>query len=187
MSQISGDELIEHWWGHRMKVEDEGMPAEPDACPFCGELIHTHGENCFYCGELLVPPTRESVMQDQTDENWQSFGDVDGFTLAYLRGADLRGASLGGVDLFGVRLVGADLRGADLGGANLGSADLSRADLSGANLHTSDLSDATLSGADLRDAELTDAIMNGATFDDYTTWPDDFDPISAGAINKSAG
>jgi len=187
MTRIDGDELIEHWWGHRVRIEDEGMAAEPDGCPFCGELIRTHGEHCVYCGELLVPPTRESVMEDQTDENWPSFGDVDGFTLAYLRGADLRGANLSGVDLFGVRLVGADLRGADLGGANLGSTDLSHADLSSANLHSADLSDAKLKGADLRDSELTDAILSGATYDDYTTWPEDFDPISAGAVNKTVG
>jgi hypothetical protein len=187
MSRIIGDELIEHWWGHRMRIEDEGMAAQPDGCPFCGELIRTHGERCVYCGERLVPATRESVMQDQTEEDWASLGDVDGFTLAYLRGADLRGAYLSGVDLFGVRLVGADLRGADLGGANLSGADLSYADLSSANLHTADLSDAKLSGADLRDAELTDATLTGATFDIYTTWPEDYDPVSAGAVNKGRG
>ena len=185
MSRIIGDDLIEHWWGHRMRIEDEGMALQPDACPFCGELIRTHGETCVYCGERLVPATRESVMEDQTGDDLASLGEVDGFTLAYLRGADLRGANLSGVDFFGMRLVGADLRGADLGGANLSNADLSHADLSSANLHTADLSDAKLVGADLRDAELTDATLSGASYDNYTTWPEDFNPTSADAVMES--
>jgi hypothetical protein len=155
-----------------------------NSCPFCGELLRGSRRKCWNCQELLGPPTRESVFDDQTDVDTLPTGDVDGFTLAYVRGAELRGAYLSGVDLFGARLVGADLRGADLGGAGLGSADLSEADLSGANLFEADLSDAKLIGADLSGANLAGADLYGAIFNHRTIWPDDFDPQAAGAVKQ---
>ena len=70
-------------------------------------------------------------------------------------GADLRYADLGGADLGGANLRGADLGGADLGGADLRYADLWRADLRGANL-------------------------GGAFANEFTRWPDGFDPAARG-------
>jgi hypothetical protein len=152
------------------------------SCPFCAEPIGLHAGKCAYCGESLSPPTRESVLRDQSDAAEAFLDQVDSVTLSYLRGAELRGAYLSGVDLFHADLAAADLRGADLGAANLSEADLSGADLGGANLVGADLSGADLCGADLCMANLTLADLNGAVYNQATSWPDDFDPQSAGAI-----
>lgn len=154
-------------------------------CPFCGELIHLHARRCYHCEERIGSPTRESVLDDQVDVEKILAGDADAFTLAYLRGAELRGAYLSGADLFGADLAAADLRGADLGGANLSTANLRGADLSGANLYGADLSDADLSGADLSRANLAGADLRGATYDAVTAWPNDCNPESAGAVDRT--
>ncbi len=156
-----------------------------EECPFCGELIEVQSIRCKYCQELLSLPSRESILGDRTDAGELLGGQADSFTVAYLRGVELRGALLGGADLFGADLASADLRNADLGGATLCSADLRGADLGGANLLGTDLSDANLSGADLSGATLTNADLSGARYDDFTRWPDDFDPKAAGAINTT--
>ena len=84
-------------------------------------------------------------------------------------------------------LSGADLRGADLSGAILSEAILSEAILRGADLREAvlsgtylsgaDLSDADLSGADLSEASLIDALYN-----EYTKFPEGFDPETAGMV-----
>ena len=113
----------------------------------------------------------------------------DGWCLdADLGGADLGGANLGYADLWGADLRGADLRdanlrGADLGGADLRDADLRGADLWGANLRGADLWDADLRGADLwgadlRGADLRGADLRGAFANEFTRWPDGFDPAA---------
>ena len=89
---------------------------------------------------------------------------------ADLREADLRGANLYGADLRRAYLYWADLRRADLRWANLRRADLRRADLGGANLY----------GADLRRADLYGADLYGADADQYTGWPEGFNPAAAG-------
>jgi uncharacterized protein YjbI with pentapeptide repeats len=63
---------------------------------------------------------------------------------------------------------------------------LTGADLSGANLYGADLSDAKLGGADLSRANLVAADLSGATYDEFTVWPDDFDPGSTGVIHVAA-
>jgi uncharacterized protein YjbI with pentapeptide repeats len=160
------------------------MTARDRGCPFCGELMHTHLQECPSCRESLEPPSREAVFADQAQVNGVLEGQGDGFTVAYLRGAELRGACLGGADLFDADLVAADLRGADLGGANLSGANLRAADLSGANLLGADLSDARLDGTDLSSAHLSSANLEGAVYDGFTVWPKGFDPRLAGAISR---
>ena len=83
----------------------------------------------------------------------------------WCRGADLRGANL----------RYADLGGANLGYANLGGANLRYADLGYANLGYADLGYADLWGADLRYADLGYAFAN-----EFTRWPDGFDPAARG-------
>ena len=156
-------------------------------CPFCAELIRANARKCWHCGQSLGPPMRESALKDQKNVDEASLGEVDDFVMAYLRGVDLRGAYLSRVDLFSANLVAADLRGADLGGANLCNADLTKADLSCANLFGADLSDAGLGGADLRGADLREADLSGAQYDDYTLWPEGFDPGLAGAVHAVRG
>ena len=96
---------------------------------------------------------------------------------AQLSGADLRMANLQGASLDGANLSDADLRSADLSGAKLWDANLSDANLQGANL-----TEAQLWGANLSDADLFLANLTGAKYGDDTTWPDGFDPETAGAV-----
>jgi uncharacterized protein YjbI with pentapeptide repeats len=108
-------------------------------------------------------------------------------TTTYLSGADLSGA-----DLSGAELVGADLPGADLPGANLFGANLFGVDLRGADLRTADLSgvalnEADLSGSDLSGAGLVGADLRGAAADQETSWPEGFDPWSAGVQEGHSG
>ena len=74
------------------------------------------------------------------------------------------------------KLVGADLRGIDLNAANLSLANLHNAELCDANLNRADLRGANLTGAHLVNTNLEKAKCNR-----FTTWPDGFDPILAGA------
>ena len=90
-------------------------------------------------------------------------------------GADLTGADLTGADLYEADLTRADLTGADLTGADLYGADLTRADLTGA-----DLTRADLGGADLGGAYLGGAYLGRAKADQFTRWPDGFDPAARG-------
>ena len=70
--------------------------ADVGSCPFCGEWASTQTIECPYCGQSLEPPTRESVFDDQQVDAGLA-GQVDAFTLAYVRGAELAGACLGGI------------------------------------------------------------------------------------------
>ena len=99
---------------------------------------------------------------------------------AYLRGADLYGADLYGADLYGADLGGANLGGANLYGADLGGADLGRANLRGADLYGANLRGANLRGANLYGANLGRANLRGADADQYTRWPEGFNPAAAG-------
>ncbi len=88
-------------------------------------------------------------------------------------GADLTNALLQDQDLSGAKPRFALLMDANLEGANLRDANLEGTLLYGANLR----------GADLRGADLggrTD--LKGAEADEYTIWPEGFDPVVAGAI-----
>jgi uncharacterized protein YjbI with pentapeptide repeats len=82
--------------------------------------------------------------------------------------ANLSEADLSEADLSGAHLIGAHLIGANLIGANLSEADLSAANLSAANLSAANLSAVNLGGADLM----------GVRYDEYTVWPEGFQPPS---------
>ena len=123
------------------------------------------------------------------------------------QGADFSGAFLWKVLLSQASLPNADLHASVLGAAllceaDLRYADLSDADLEGAFLLGSDLSYADLSGANLSRAILepsaldryptlspvnpeclqAPAILTATKYDAYTRWPEDFDPVAAGAV-----
>jgi hypothetical protein len=109
--------------------------------------------------------------------------------LAYadLSQVDLRGAFIPEINLSEARLVGADLSGAilteaDLTRSYLHQAKLSGADLNGADLRGAILTEADLSRAYLHQAKLNGANLTGVSFNSRTTWPDDFDPVKAGAV-----
>ncbi len=104
----------------------------------------------------------------------------------------LNNVELGGATLTGSDLRAADLRNAHLIMANFKWADLSQANLAGANLLRANLEEATLTAADLHStillwtnftkARLDGVFLDKATYNQYTLWPEDFDPPAAGAI-----
>jgi uncharacterized protein YjbI with pentapeptide repeats len=127
-------------------------------------------------------------------------------TKAFMVEVDLAGAKLERIDLKGAVLSKANLKGAqikngnlqcsllrgtELQEANLEKANLSNADLNSAQLgvnsvgEKTNLKDANLKGAnllnvDLRETRLQSTNLEGAIFNQYTQFPNDFDPFSAG-------
>ena len=83
-------------------------------------------------------------------------------------------------EIFRPNLRGADLSGTNLGWTDLGGADLSGADLSGADLRGADLHGTYLSGTNLHGADL-----HGAKYKSKTIFPDGFDPIISGMIERN--
>src|SRR5687768_12474255 len=55
-------------------------------------------------------------------------------------------------------------------------------DLRSADLRGVDLAEADLTGRDLSDADLTGAHLGGAQYDQFTQWPQGFDPERMGAV-----
>ena len=78
-----------------------------------------------------------------------------------------------------------NLRGADLSGTNLGWADLNGAYLRRADLSGADLSGTNLSGADLSGTNLGGTDLHGAKYKSKTIFPDGFDPIISGMIERN--
>jgi len=101
---------------------------------------------------------------------------------ANLRNADLSSADLSQTSLSHARLINANLSNSRLDNADLFNADLSGANLSGANLRGAMLKEANLTHAYLSAANLNLADLSGAIYNIRTIWPDDFDPLAAGAI-----
>ncbi len=66
---------------------------------------------------------------------------------------------------------------------SLKDADLVNANLEGASLWDANLQFAYLVNAKLQGAGLIEAKLQGVRYNNLTTWPDDFDPQAAGAIN----
>ncbi len=103
----------------------------------------------------------------------------DGERRVRLRGvgaepADLRGANLRGVDLSGFDLSGFDLADVRMQGAILLGADLTDVTLDGGLVH----------GADLRTDEFAQLSVEGTIYDLDTQWPEGFDPVAEGALDK---
>ena len=82
-------------------------------------------------------------------------------------------------DVAGVYEIGP---GANLEGAYLELADLTGANLAGANLSEAHLTRANLRGANLSGVDLTGADLRRARANENTTWPEGFDPETAGVI-----
>jgi hypothetical protein len=91
-------------------------------------------------------------------------------------GADLSKAKLRDANMRNVDLRGADLNGADLSKAYLKGGYLYKVNLSGVNLEG-----ANLEGANLKETNLEGTNLSGAKYNEYTIWPEGFDPIQAGA------
>lgn len=113
-------------------------------------------------------------------------------SAVYLPRADLHDAPLANADLSSTVLTNANLEGAQLQGARLTfarayMANLSHAGLEGAHLAETNLRSANLMNTDLRHAmlataKLRDADLHGARYTVDTVWPQDFDPVAAGAL-----
>jgi uncharacterized protein YjbI with pentapeptide repeats len=154
-----------------------------------------------------LEPTRKQVATEFLRElrsvimNKPDLGDVRVYPrVVGLRNADLSNARLRGIQLIstdrkevvsleGAILRGADLRCADLEGADMRGADLRSADLKGACMRGVDLDDsgetkrpAELRGAELTGANLTGANLRDARYNSETSWPENFDPSSSGAV-----
>ncbi len=84
-------------------------------------------------------------------------------------------ANLSRANLYQAILIGADLSGADLT-----EADLTMANLSKSFLFNNYIKAANLSGADLTKANLTKANLTGAKYNEYTKFPEGFDPKEHG-------
>ena len=62
------------------------------------------------------------------------------------------------------------------------SKKLQGSDLSGLELSKAKLHEADLRKADLQGANLSEANLSGTKYDADTKWPEDFDPVAAGAV-----
>lgn len=128
---------------------------------------------------------------EQTQLHWATMPN------SQLQNANLRGANLIGVELSHADLTSADCQQAILNGAILKQAilreadlsytDLNWADLSNADLTATNLTAASLGWANLTGATLTDANLSDVRYNDYTQWPDGFDPDGAGGIRIGHG
>lgn len=105
---------------------------------------------------------------------------------ANLSGAILVGASATGSGMANANLSGADLTGVRIERSTLTKANLQGATLAGTRLLGVSLREANLAGANLKNADLSQALIDRTVFDagtiysQWTLFPVDFDPISAG-------
>ena len=120
---------------------------------------------------------------------------------ANLQGAELKWVNLEDADLPEATIIPANVPSgawvlpkfhcANLLRANLRGAMFTKAArLEGANLRLADLTNAVLTGANLHGAILTGANLSGVKFnaayaDEFTTWPEGFDPAAVGVIFSS--
>lgn len=107
---------------------------------------------------------------------------------AHLMDANLQGAFLAGANFEGAYLVGANLADTNLWEANFKDSFLMQinfegSDLGGCNFEGADLSLSNLTGAFIGSSNLKDTGLQLTLYNNETTWPDNFDPKSTGAIN----
>ena len=110
---------------------------------------------------------------------------------ANLQGARLCDANLRESILIAVNMQGADMRGVDLEEAVIAGCDFKDADLWAANFKESELRKVDFRASHLVGADFTDAKIMGCHFQDArfgfsTHWPDGFEPLEAGAIDKGS-
>lgn len=180
-------------WATAVRPELLSGPAQPETPAVVGSVL-TPGADLAYQDlsgvDLVGADLQESVLA-RTDLqgaglSWAALANSD-LHDADLRGANLMGTELRRADLSGANLSGAVLNGADLRDANLSGADLSQTDLNWAilrraNLGRANLRKANLGWADLRGADLSQADLAEARYNDQTSWPEGFDPQTAGCL-----
>ena len=148
------------------------------------------GKREFYKAQLpRAELRRASLSQVDLREGDLNHANLKNADLSY---ADLRECCLNRADLSGANLTKANLAGAELNGANLAGAKLLEANLNGACLTKAYLMGADLTKANLRQADLTgtylngvdlgQANLNGACYDDDTSLPANFNPVTAGML-----
>ncbi len=153
---------------------------------------YSSGKRQFYQAQLQkVDLEEKSLSRIDLREANLSYASLRNTDLSY---ADLRESCLIRAELSQANLSGANLAGADLSRANLAIAKLTEANLSGACFHKAcltsaklikvDLSYANLTGTYLIGAELSQANLKGAFYDDDTSFPANFEPMSAGMLPK---
>jgi len=101
------------------------------------------------------------------------------------------GANLRESILIAVNMQGADLRNADFEKSSIAGCDFTNADLWNAKFKESTLRKLDFRGSHLVGAEFTSADiaacnLQGARFGLSTHWPDGFDPLEAGAIDRGS-
>ncbi|MFN8443988.1 MAG: pentapeptide repeat-containing protein [Caldilineaceae bacterium] len=135
--------------------------------------------------------SHQLIHQGLRDQNLRSV-DLSYTTMIEIdfSGRDLSRSNFTGTWLFRSKFVGARLVNAIFVSADLADADFTDADLRDANFKSvsfdfcitkARLDGANLRGASLWNADLTTVTLNGAIYDQYTSWPDGFDPAGAGA------
>lgn len=125
-------------------------------------------------GEILTTIDAETLQGVDLSNRILDYADLKGVNLSH---ANLKGISLIGADLQGSNLTGCELENADLTGTNL-----ERAILIGADLHNTVLMWSSLHQADLRETNLAGAEITSSYYDEYTQWPQYFNPTNSGAV-----
>lgn len=104
------------------------------------------------------------------------------FNYSVLNRAVMHGAALMSATLVCVQIKGADLSeaiaiGADFTGEDLSSSGLKNADVFGASFVRANLCD-----VNFEVKRIEGACFSGAIYDEWTVWPEGFDPVVFGAI-----
>ena len=99
---------------------------------------------------------------------------------ADMTGANLKEVSLSGLNLQNTILKNADLKEADLSMTDFRNSDLSYANMGEADLRKADLRDANIKGTNISEAKLSGVNFEGAIADEYTQFPEGFNPTAKG-------
>ncbi len=153
------------------------VEAEIDGVNFAG--ANMQGVNLV--GALLREAKLTRSILFGANLGWSAMGQSH-LTEAELGGATLTGVDLRAADLRDAHLIMANLKRADLSQANLAGANLLRANLEEAILTAADLTGAVLLWANFAHARLDGAKLDQATYNQYTIWPEEFEPAAVGAV-----